>query len=62
MHATIRRPAPWMIFNYKNGISSYELHRALGMTQKTAWYTLHRIRLAMQTESFDKALGWGRSR
>jgi transposase-like protein len=41
-------PAVWMIANAKNGISSWELHRALGVTQKTAWFMLHRIRLAMQ--------------
>jgi hypothetical protein len=41
-------PAVWMIVNDKNGISSYELHRALDVTQKTAWFMLHRIRLAMQ--------------
>jgi transposase-like protein len=40
-------PASWMIANCKNGISSYELARALGVTQKTAWFMLHRIRLAM---------------
>ena len=44
-------PAVWMIVNDKNGISSWELHRALGVTQKTAWFMLHRIRLAMQDES-----------
>src|SRR5207248_2217981 len=38
----------WLASNCKNGISSYELHRALGVTQKTAWFMLHRIRLAMQ--------------
>src|SRR5438105_4901464 len=38
----------WLIANAKNGISSYELHRSLGVTQKTAWFMLHRIRLAMQ--------------
>jgi transposase-like protein len=43
-------PAMWMISNDKNGISSYELHRGLGVTQKTAWFMLHRIRLAMQDE------------
>jgi transposase-like protein len=47
-------PAMWMICNCKNGISSYELSRALGVTQKTAWFMLHRIRLAMQSKSFDK--------
>ena len=41
-------PAMWLISNCKNGISSYELHRALKVTQKTAWFMLHRIRLAMQ--------------
>ena len=41
-------PATWLIVNAKNGISSCELHRALGVTQKTAWFMLHRIRLAMQ--------------
>lgn len=41
-------PAMWMIANDRNGISSWELHRALGVTQKTAWFMLHRIRLAMQ--------------
>ena len=41
-------PATWMIVNAKNGISSYELSRGLGVTQKTAWFMLHRIRLAMQ--------------
>lgn len=40
--------AVWMITNCKNGISSWELHRALGVTQKTAWFMLHRIRLGMQ--------------
>ena len=38
----------WLIANAKNGISSYEIHRALGITQKSAWFLLHRIRLAMQ--------------
>ena len=37
--------AIWMIANDKNGISSYELHRSLGVTQKTAWFMLQRIRL-----------------
>jgi transposase-like protein len=41
-------PAIWLIVNCKNGVSSYEVHRALGITQKTAWFLLHRIRLAMQ--------------
>ena len=50
-------PAMWMIVNDKNGISSYELSRALGVTQKSAWFMLHRIRLAMQSGSFEKANG-----
>src|ERR1039457_503297 len=49
--------AIWMIANDKNGISSYELHRALGVTQKTAWFMLQRIRLAMQTGTFEKLAG-----
>ena len=48
-----------MIANCKNGISSYEVGRALGVTQKTAWFMLHRIRLAMQTKSFMKLGGPG---
>jgi transposase-like protein len=52
--------AVWQITNCKNGISSYELARALGVTQKTAWFMNHRIRLAMQghdggTLGFDGA-------
>lgn len=47
--------AIWMIANCKNGISSYEIHRALGITQKSAWFLLHRIRLAMETGSFLKS-------
>ena len=42
--------AVWQVVNCKNGISSWELHRALGLTQKTAWFVLHRIRLAMQDD------------
>ncbi|MEY2538152.1 MAG: hypothetical protein QOG67_1892 [Verrucomicrobiota bacterium] len=50
-------PATWLIVNAKNGISSCELHRALGVTQKTAWFMLHRIRLAMQNGSIEKLSG-----
>src|SRR4051812_50127557 len=46
-----------MVANCKNGISSYEMHRALGVTQKTAWLMDHRIRLAMKTGSFLKMSG-----
>jgi transposase-like protein len=49
--------AMWMICNAKNGISSYEIHRALDITQKSAWFLLHRIRLAMQGGSFEKLSG-----
>lgn len=49
--------AIWMVANCKNGVSSYEIHRAIGVTQKTAWFMLHRIRLAMQTGSFERKLG-----
>src|SRR6266516_8009120 len=47
----------WLIANAKNGISSYELARSLGLTQKTAWFLLHRIRLALQSGSFEKMSG-----
>ena len=50
-------PAIWMLANSKNGISSYELARALGITQKSAWFMLHRVRLAMQTGTFQKMRG-----
>lgn len=49
--------AAWMVANCKNGVSSYEIHRALGVTQKTAWFMLHRIRLAMQDETSGKLGG-----
>ncbi len=49
--------AIWQIANCKNGVSSYELARAIGVTQKTAWFMLHRIRLAMQTGSYIKSGG-----
>jgi len=46
--------AVWCVINAKNGVSSYEIHRALGVTQKTAWFMDHRIRLAMKTRTFRK--------
>ncbi len=49
--------AIWMVANCKNGVSSYEVGRALGVTQKSAWFMLHRIRLAMQARSFMKLGG-----
>jgi len=50
-------PAVWQVVNCKNGISSYETARVLGVTQKTAWFMNHRIRLAMQAGSFEKMTG-----
>jgi len=50
-------PAVWLIVNAKNGISSCELSRALGVTQKTAWFMAHRIRLALQDGTFEKMRG-----
>ena len=49
--------AVWCIANAKNGISSCELARAIGVTQKTAWFMLHRIRLAMRTPTYRKLAG-----
>lgn len=49
--------AVWMIANCKNGISSYEIHRAIGVTQKSAWFMMHRIRLALKVGSFHKLGG-----
>jgi hypothetical protein len=49
--------AVWLIANCKNGISSYELGRAVGVTQKTAWFMNHRIRLAMQATDGGKLGG-----
>jgi transposase-like protein len=49
--------ATWMLTNCKNGISSYEIARALGITQKSAWFMLHRIRLAMKEEP-KHPMGW----
>jgi transposase-like protein len=46
--------AIWMVANCKNGISSYEIHRDLGVTQKSAWFMLHRVRVALRVGTFDK--------
>ena len=51
--------ALWMLVNCRNGISSYEVGRALGITQKSAWFVLHRLRLALQTKSLVKLGGPG---
>jgi transposase-like protein len=50
-------PAVWLLANSKNGVSSHELARAIGVTQKTAWFMLHRIREAMRNGSTDKLNG-----
>lgn len=47
----------WMIANCKNGISSYELHRATGISQKSAWFVLHRLRAALQDQDAPKLSG-----
>jgi transposase-like protein len=54
-------PAAWMLSNCKNGISSYELSRAIGVTQKSAWFMLHRIRVAMKENHGMMTMGgnWG---
>ncbi len=53
--------AAWMICNCKNGVSSCEIARSIGVTQKTAWFMAHRIRKAMQTGTFMKLGGKGRN-
>src|SRR6266566_3660483 len=50
-------PVMWMVANCKNGVSSWEIHRSLGVTQKTAWFMLHRIRLGMQDVTGGKLGG-----
>jgi transposase-like protein len=56
-------PAVWLLVNCKNGISSYEIGRDLDITQKSAWFMMHRIRLAIQSASFVKiGRRWWRSR
>jgi len=49
--------ALWMLVNCKNGISSYEIARDLGITQKSAWFVLQRLRLALKDRSFTKIGG-----
>jgi transposase-like protein len=49
--------AVWMVFGCKNGISSHEISRDLGITQKSAWHMMHRVRFAVHTGSFDKVSG-----
>jgi transposase-like protein len=50
-------PAMWMLVNCKNGVSSYEIARDIGVTQKSAWFMMHRLRLAIHAGSFDKMTG-----
>jgi transposase-like protein len=50
-------PALWLIVNCKNGISSYELARDLGVTQKSAWFMLQRLRLALKARDFSFKMG-----
>jgi len=50
-------PVVWLIANSKGNVSSHELARALGVTQKTAWFMFHRIRLAMESQSFTDLSG-----
>jgi len=52
-------PATWLLANCKIGISSYEIASDIGVTQKSAWFMMHRIRLAMQTGTFAKMGGPG---
>src|SRR5947208_6163543 len=50
-------PVMWMVANCKNGVSSWEIHRSLGVSQKAAWFMLHRIRLGMQDVTGGKLGG-----
>src|SRR5258707_5052425 len=52
--------ALWLLVNCKNGVSSYEVARDLGITQKSAWFVLHRLRLALQMGSMEKMGGEGK--
>jgi len=52
--------AVWLIVNAKNGISSYEVARALGVTQKSAWFMMHRVRLALHEKQFVQIGGSGK--
>jgi transposase-like protein len=49
--------AMWMVVNCKNGVSSYEIHRDIGVTQKTAWFMNHRIRKALGMPCEEKLNG-----
>lgn len=49
--------ALWMLTNCKNGVSSYEVHRAIGVTQKSAWFMLHRLRMVMHDDDVTPLSG-----
>src|SRR5262249_46397680 len=49
--------AMWQVVNCKNGVSSYEVHRAIGVTQKTAWFMDHPIRFPLSQGTFNKLSG-----
>jgi transposase-like protein len=52
--------AMWMVANCRNGVSSHEIKRTVGVTQKSAWHMLHRIRLAMKNEpEYTMGSHWG---
>lgn len=55
-------PAAWLVINCKNGVSSYELARDLGVTQKSAWFMLHRLRLALNEGNGSLGVGSERRR
>src|ERR1039457_247478 len=50
-------PVIWLVSNCKNGVSSWEIHRHIGVTQKTAWFMLQRARLALQGKNGGKLSG-----
>jgi hypothetical protein len=50
-------PAMWLLAANRNGISSYEVARGLGVTQKTAWFMMHRLRLAMKADGDEMLSG-----
>src|SRR5438552_18137081 len=50
-------PAVWVLISCKNGISSHEIHRHLGVSQKSAWFMLHRLRLALKGGTMGTKVG-----
>ena len=52
-------PALWMLVNCRNGVSSYEIQRSLGVSQKAGWFMLHRLRLVVKALNLDAKLGSG---